>query len=90
MALDFATIVQESQLAVLAALETTAEAARFALIARHRDHFETGARADPTPAGTADQSAETAGELVEQLERLVDTLGRYRAQVLHPEYRQPF
>lgn len=85
MALDFATIAQEPQLAVLAALETTAEAARLALIASHRDLFETG-----DPAAATDQSAETAGELVEQLERLMDTIGRYRARVLHPDDRQLF
>ncbi len=84
MALDFATIVQEPQLAVLAALETTAEAARFVLISHHRDLFETGLRAD------AVQNAQTAGELVEQLESLMDTIGRYRAQVLDPDYRQRF
>lgn len=91
MPLDFATIAQEPQLAVLAALEATAEAARFVLIAYHRDFFEAGEPADSTAAGlNADQSAEAAGELVEQLERLMDTIGRYRAQVLHPDYRLPF
>jgi len=91
MALDFATIAQEPQLAVLAALESTGEAARLALIASHRDLFETEARAGPTVAGScADQSAEIAGELVEQLERLMNTIGRYRSEVLEPDNRQPF
>jgi hypothetical protein len=91
MALDFVTIAQQPQLALLAALETTTEAARLVLIARHRDFFEAGEPAHSTAAGaTADQSDQDASELVEQLERLMAAIGRYRARVLHPDYAKPF
>jgi hypothetical protein len=80
MALDFATIEQEPQLAVLAALETAAEAARLALIAEHRDFFELGDQDDRT--ATRPTAPQVAAQLVDQAERLIHTIRRYRIRVL--------
>jgi hypothetical protein len=88
MALDLATIEQEPQLAVLAALETAAEAARLALIVEHRDFFELGNQDDRT--ATRPTSAQIAAQLVEQAERLMYTVRRYRTRVLCEDSSVPF
>ncbi len=91
MSLDFATIEQEPQLAVLAALEATAQAARLALIAQHRDFFEIGDQDDPmAPTATRPTAPQIAGQLVDQAERLMDTIQRYRTRVLCSDSEQPF
>ena len=87
MSLDFATIEQDPESAVLAVLQTAAEAARLALIARHRDFFELGddevAASNPTPAQIAEQ-------LVDQAEQLISTIRRYRSRVLDSDAEDPF
>ena len=88
MALDFATIEQQPQLAVLAALETAAEAARLALIAEHRDVFELAVHDDRT--ATRATAPNTAAQLVDQAERLIHTIRQYRTQVLCADSRVPF
>jgi 4'-phosphopantetheinyl transferase EntD len=88
MSLDSASIEQQAQLAVLAALETTAEAARLGLIARHRDFFELGDDAEETAAKPA--APQIAGELVDQAERVIQTIRRYHARILCSDSQEPF
>jgi hypothetical protein len=88
MALDFATIEQQPQLAVLAALETAAEAARLALIAEHRDAFELADHHDPT--ATSATAPKIAAQLVDQAERLIHTIRQYRTRVLRAGSGVPF
>lgn len=88
MALDFATIEQQPHLAVLAALETAAEAARLALIAEHRDAFELAEHDDPT--ATRATVPQIAAQLVDQAERLVHTIQQYRTRVLRSDSGMPF
>ena len=87
MSLDFATIEQDPELAVLAVLQTAAEAARLALIARHRDFFELG---DDEVAASNPTSAQIADQLVDRVEGLISTIRRYRSRVLDADTEAPF